>query len=724
MGKNTGTLVIASVRPYTSDDTFASALSNEIMGGHHQASGVVDMYAIPSGRRQEGMLCWIKDSNTMYRLIGGTDDSNWQEVVIPSDASGLLLNQSVPQTVINGAPYFDQGLVSNTDIVASGSMTSTTYYVVDGNSYITTDINNHLTFTDPEAGTVTLAELVGSGSIDHSALVNLEWSVAGHTIDTDLNVGANPIILSEITTPTNPDPSGLKIYAKASGSITKLHTLDSNGNETVIGSSSVDSVFGRTGSVVGEAGDYTWDQIDKATSSIGDITTKSHTLLDDVGSNTHTDIDAHIDSASIAVHSAASNLVFNTGDQSIDGVKTFVSPPECSVTATTSYQLVNLELLNTIAQGLIPKAAVLAGTTENITLSGLQTVDTLPLASGYRVLVKDQSNTAENGIYIASPGAWYRSSDYDQTTEVKQGTFTIVLEGNQNANSQWVQYNIDPTIDVDPILFRPLPQIEVYTAASGVKKYINEFSLALYNGDSGLEILASGVRVATDGIAIRVGASGLYIDAASITNEMLAGSIENGKLNQISASDKVLGAAITSLSSLPPSAGIVPVTNLASGVPDGTKYLRDDGTWHTPTGGSSSSGVMEIVAGSNITVDATDPAAPIVSATFSQSTPYAETPSGDINGVNTSFTLAHTPAYPSGVIVVIDGVTQYNNIDYTVSGSTIDFTYAPMINSTMFAYYNSLDTGVAAAFTGFGRITVSTTAPSNPSINDLWIDIA
>ena len=57
----------------------------------------------------------------------------------------------------------------------------------------------------------------------------------------------------------------------------------------------VDSVFGRTGTVVAATDDYTWGQIDKTTSSIGDITTKSHTLLDDIGSNTHAQIDTHVD---------------------------------------------------------------------------------------------------------------------------------------------------------------------------------------------------------------------------------------------------------------------------------------------------------------------------------------------------------------------------------------------------------------------------------------------
>ena len=56
----------------------------------------------------------------------------------------------------------------------------------------------------------------------------------------------------------------------------------------------VSSVFGRTGAVLAATNDYTWAQINKATSSIADITTRSHTALTDIGTNTHAQIDTHI----------------------------------------------------------------------------------------------------------------------------------------------------------------------------------------------------------------------------------------------------------------------------------------------------------------------------------------------------------------------------------------------------------------------------------------------
>lgn len=102
------------------------------------------------------------------------------------------------------------------------------------------------------------------------------------------------------------------------------------------------------------------------------------------------------------------------------------------------------------------------------------------------------------------------------------------------------------------------------------------------------------------------------------------------------------------------------------------------------------SDTLTLVAGANITLttDATTDTITIV-ASSDATAAYSETPTGTINGVNVTFTLANTPPSAASVMVVLNGVVQYNNIDYSVSGVTITFTSAPANGSSIFAYYSA-----------------------------------
>lgn len=75
------------------------------------------------------------------------------------------------------------------------------------------------------------------------------------------------------------------------------------------------------------------------------------------------------------------------------------------------------------------KAPCRVATTAAITLSGLQTVDGIALVDADRVLVKNQSDTTQNGIYLARSGTWDRSLDFDGGRDIVNGSFTLVLNG-------------------------------------------------------------------------------------------------------------------------------------------------------------------------------------------------------------------------------------------------------------------------------------------------------
>ena len=82
------------------------------------------------------------------------------------------------------------------------------------------------------------------------------------------------------------------------------------------------------------------------------------------------------------------------------------------------------------------KNAVRVATIANVTLFGTQTIDGVPLIDGDRILVKDQTDQTQNGIYTITPEAWIRSDDFDKATEIYNST-VAVTEGTVNIYSQW-----------------------------------------------------------------------------------------------------------------------------------------------------------------------------------------------------------------------------------------------------------------------------------------------
>ncbi|MBV4492565.1 phage tail protein [Pseudomonas oryzicola] len=83
------------------------------------------------------------------------------------------------------------------------------------------------------------------------------------------------------------------------------------------------------------------------------------------------------------------------------------------------------------------KHSVVAATTANIALTGLQTVDGVALTAGARVLVKNQTAAKDNGLYLVAGGAWTRCSDADSSAKVTPGMLVLVERGTVNGDSAW-----------------------------------------------------------------------------------------------------------------------------------------------------------------------------------------------------------------------------------------------------------------------------------------------
>lgn len=119
--------------------------------------------------------------------------------------------------------------------------------------------------------------------------------------------------------------------------------------------------------------------------------------------------------------------------------------------ATSATDLVTKQQLDAAVNGHDWKDAVRVASTATINLAtGLaagQTVDGVTLATGDRVLVKDQSTASQNGIYVApASGAASRATDADASAEVTSGLAVIVTSGTVNGDTAWVLTTADPIV--------------------------------------------------------------------------------------------------------------------------------------------------------------------------------------------------------------------------------------------------------------------------------------
>lgn len=270
------------------------------------------------------------------------------------------------------------------------------------------------------------------------------------------------------------------------------------------------------------------------------------------------------------------------------GSLTFAALPRSSAVPTIGSDLTNKLYVDTFAAGLTAKVAVRVATTVAGTLATSfengDTIDGIVLATSDRILIKDQSAGAENGVYtVAATGAPTRATDSDTSAEVLQGTFMLVLLGTANSGRQFVQATVSPTLGTSSLVYTQLSAPTVYTSSLGVQLVGADFRSNFVAND-GLVLSTNSLTVAYDNSSIGISSNLLAVKALGVTNAMLAGSIADNKLSQITAANKVSGLALSSLGSITVGAGLVPAANLGTGTPSVTTFLRGDGTYAVPAG--------------------------------------------------------------------------------------------------------------------------------------------
>ncbi len=172
-----------------------------------------------------------------------------------------------------------------------------------------------------------------------------------------------------------------------------------------------------------------------------------------------------------------------------------------------------------VAQGLDIKDSVKVATTANITLSGTQTIDGVAVSADERVLVKDQSTSSQNGLYLCKASTWARTDDLAAGVDAA-GAFAFVEQGTVNADNAFVCSSDkgSAVVGTNNLTFVQFSGAGQVIAGNGLDKSGNTLSLDLKSN--------GGLVIESTELAVDLGAS-------SITNTL---AIANGGTGATSAS--------------------------------------------------------------------------------------------------------------------------------------------------------------------------------------------
>lgn len=321
--------------------------------------------------------------------------------------------------------------------------------------------------------------------------------------------------------------------------------------------------------------------------------------------------------------------------------------------------------VDSVAAGLSWKQSVKVATTTDITLSGLQTIDGYTTLDGDRVLVKDQTDDAENGIYIAATGAWTRSTDMDQTTPINEinGAATFVENGSTQADTGWTQIDNVTVIGTDPIMWVQYSGSGTYTAGTGLALTGTVFSIdspiAVSLGGTGLtstptngQLLignGAGYTLATltdgSGISITEGAGTITVANTGVlsltgtANEVTV-SASTGAITVGLPDDVTVGTSLT-VSTLTPNAalyvGAAGLLSSTAALTDGQILVGSTGNAPVAATLTAGTGVTITNAAGSITIDADN---------------NGTVTSIDVSGGTTGLTTTGGPVTTSGTITL------------------------------------------------------------------------
>ena len=198
-----------------------------------------------------------------------------------------------------------------------------------------------------------------------------------------------------------------------------------------------------------------------------------------------------------------------------------------AATARTSLDVYSKAESSGLAAGITIHAAVVAASTGDLTLTNSQTVDGVAVANPMRVLVKDQSAPAENGVYtVVDAAAWTRVTDLDVVGvgEVAVGAYVFVDQGTANNGTGWAILTAPATVGVEPMVWTQFNAAPAPTGAAPISVAGGVVSLTgvvpVANGGTNIAAYAIGDLVAASGVTTLA-----KLPSVAVGNALLSGGV-------------------------------------------------------------------------------------------------------------------------------------------------------------------------------------------------------
>ena len=339
-------------------------------------------------------------------------------------------------------------------------------------------------------------DVTGSASFDGSANASITATIAANSVtlgtDTTGDYVASVSASDGISATGTGEGAAVALTNTDKGSSQNIFKNITDGTTTIVADSNDDTLTVSAGTGISVSANATTDTLTIGNTGVLSV------------SGTENEIAASTTSGAVTL-SLPSAVTF-------PGTVTLNADPTQALHAATK------QYVDAVAEGLHVHASAATATTANISdlADPPASIDGVTLTDGMRVLVKNQSSAAQNGIYVYTSATTelVRASDYNTAGEIDPGDFVFVVGGSTYADTGWVQTETVTTLGTDPISWTQFSGAGTYVAGNGITLTGNSFSI-----DTAVTVDVSTAQTLTNKTLTSPVVSGLYLSDNEIVIE-------------------------------------------------------------------------------------------------------------------------------------------------------------------------------------------------------------